>query len=455
MPASSAVRVADPTRDPAVRLSDVIGALTYALDLTEGQPAGHSLRACCIGMRMAREAALDAKDSADLFHALLLKDAGCSVNAAAVAARFGADDRAVKHDTKRTDLKRIREGARFVWRNSAPGAHWGRRAKHFLRIAGGRGGGTRELIRVRCERGAEIASGIGFAPGTARIIRSLDEHWDGGGQPDGRKGASIPLGSRIALLAQTLEIFLASGVDAALDMALDRRGRWFDPELVDMCAGWRSDAAWWNELVTADPMLLVRDVEPAEGIRILNAARLDRVAVAFADIIDAKSPFTYRHSTGVAHWAVAIAGAMGCPAGTQQTLHWAGLLHDIGKLGVSNRVLDKPGRLTAAEFEQVRRHPLYTWEILQRVPAFRAFARTASLHHERMDGSGYPWSVSARDLDRPARILAVADVYEALTADRPYRPGLPPFTVLTILRRESPPLHDPAVIEALASVIPG
>ena len=115
----------------------------------------------------------------------------------------------------------------------------------------------------------------------------------------------------------------------------------------------------------------------------------------------------------------------------------AGLLHDIGKLGVSNRILDKTGRLTADERLAVESHPVYTQEILGRVEAFGDFARLAALHHEKLDGSGYPWKLAADQLDLPAGILAVADIYEALTADRPYRPGMTPPAALAILRRDA------------------
>src|SRR6185503_18851720 len=111
------------------------------------------------------------------------------------------------------------------------------------------------------------------------------------------------------------------------------------------------------------------------------------------------------------------------PMAEQQALYRAGLLHDIGKLGVSNTILDKNGSLTDEERQQVQRHPEYTWEILRRVTAFQDVAWVAARHHERLDGSGYPWHLDAARLDSPARILAVADVFEAITADRPYRKG--------------------------------
>jgi HD-GYP domain-containing protein (c-di-GMP phosphodiesterase class II) len=118
---------------------------------------------------------------------------------------------------------------------------------------------------------------------------------------------------------------------------------------------------------------------------------------------------------------------------------------------VSNSILDKPGQLTASERTAVERHPFFTWEILSRVPAFRDFAWSAALHHERLDGSGYPWHLTGHRLDMTARILCVADVYEALTADRPYRASLSGDESSRILAQGRGTTFDPAVLDALTS----
>ena len=139
--------------------------------------------------------------------------------------------------------------------------------------------------------------------------------------------------------------------------------------------------------------------------------------------------------------------------GTLRYLKLAGLLHDIGKLGVSNRILEKPGRLDDAERREIELHPLHTWEILSRVEAFAAFARTAAVHHEKLDGSGYPWGLTAPELDSPSRVLAVADIYEALTADRPYRAGMTVERALSILRSEAPARVCGEAVDALAACV--
>ena len=168
----------------------------------------------------------------------------------------------------------------------------------------------------------------------------------------------------------------------------------------------------------------------------MTGDELEGVARAFADIIDAKSPYTYRHSTRVADLARGIAGAAGLDVAEQHRLFRAGLLHDIGKLGVSSRILDKPGALTADERQAIERHPLYTWEILSHVSAFAELAPVAS--RPSREARWLRLSVGTRgdQLDFPSRVLAVADIYEALTADRPYRQGMSRDAALAIITRD-------------------
>ena len=430
--------VAVPAHTADIALSEVLSALSYALDLTEGQLPGHTIRSCIIGMRLGQEVGLTAEEQTALYFALLLKDAGCSSNAARMAALFGSDDQGVKLDMKLVDWHNPVALALATARSCAIGQSLGDRVRQFLAIAKTEHV-TRDLIQVRCDRGAGIALRLGFPEATAQAIRSLDEHWCGLGYPEGRSGEDISLLARIANLAQAVEVFWRTrGVDAALAEARRRRGRWFDPKLVDLLLTWERDREWWARLAEpAEIGAAVVSLEPGSHARRIDDSGLDAVAQAFAEIIDAKSPYTARHSSNVAAYAVRIARTIGLDAAEQRRLYRAGLLHDIGKLGVSNRILDKPGALTAAERAQIERHPSFTWEILQRVRAFDGFARLAAVHHEKLDGSGYPWGLTARELDLASQVLCVADMYEALSADRPYRKGLSHADVLAVLRKES------------------
>ena len=219
-----------------IRLTEVIQGLSYALDLTEGEPAGHAARSCLIGMRLADELGIEqASDRSDLFYALLLKDAGCSANAARLAALFGADDHEAKHSSKRIDW--ARSWPAFVWaaRTAAPGQSLAGRTRRLLAVRD-EGEVTRSLMQARCERGAEIARMLGLSEATAQAIYALDEHWDGAGHPHGLRGDEIPLGARIGCLAQTLEIFWATRRRSGRL----RGGRAAPRRMVRSCAGRRA-----------------------------------------------------------------------------------------------------------------------------------------------------------------------------------------------------------------------
>jgi HD-GYP domain-containing protein (c-di-GMP phosphodiesterase class II) len=432
-----------------IALSEVVAGLSYALDLTEGEPPGHAVRSCMIGMRIAGELGLDEATRSHLFYALLLKDAGCSANSARMVALFGADDHAAKRSSKRANWS----GAfpAFVWaaRTVAPGGSLRARAGRLLAIKN-EGEVTRKLMQARCDRGAEIALKLGLSRETAEAIRALDEHWDGGGQPRGLRGRDIPLLGRLLCLAQTAEIFFADGgVDAAVEVARRRSGRWFDPQLVEALQDVRSDAGFWASLVDGD----VAAWEPEDRLLRADEERLDSIAEAFAGVVDAKSPWTYRHSDRTSVIALSLAAALGWEQDAMGELRRGALLHDVGKLGISNRILDKPASLTDAEFARVREHPLIGERILERAPGFAPLAPLAGAHHERLDGGGYPHGLTGEQLTMPMRLLAVADVYEALTSERPYRPALTSDRALEVLRAEVPAQLDGDVFAALERLL--
>ncbi len=417
-----------------IALSGVIGALSYALDIAEGQPPGHAIRSCLIGMRLGAEIDLSDSDRSDLFYALLLKDAGCSANANRMAVLLAADDRAAKATSKLVDWTNPR--AAFVWslRTVAPGTGLRRRIE-VLKGIRDEGEVTRKFMEARCDRGAEIARMLFLSEETAAAIRSLDEHWDGRGMPDGLGGEEIPLAARILCLAQTVEVFHgAGGVKAARRMAEQRRGKWFDPALVDAFLRFCGDGDFWAALEAPD----VSEWEPPDFALAGDDTRLDRIAEAFARVIDAKSPFTARHSVRVAEIADGIASVLRFDPDGRRTLKRASLLHDIGKLAISSRILDKPDKLTDEEFRAIQTHPVHTLRILERAPCFTDLADLAANHHEKLDGTGYPRALDACHLDLPMRVLAVADVYEALTADRPYRGPMPVEEALAIIDRDVP-----------------
>jgi putative nucleotidyltransferase with HDIG domain len=372
-----------------------------------------------------------------------------------MAALFGSDDQFVKPRLKAVDWHDRRQLASETWQAMAKGGSLWSRMRHFLDVAQ-HPAVTRELIASRCERGGSIARRLGFPEGTALAIQSLDEHWNGKGHPQGLDGEAIPRLSRIMNLAQTIEVFLAKGNEGAADDVLRaRRGRWFEPALTDIARELLLDDAWCASVRSSEAETQVLKLEPAGRAREVDDQGLDQIAEAFADIIDAKSPFTYRHSTMVAAYARVTAQQLTFDQEAVRRMYRAGLLHDIGKLGVSSRILDKPGPLTKRERAEMNEHPRYTYEILRRVRAFEGFAMLASEHHEKLDGSGYPWGRTADELDMPARVLVVADIYEAVTESRAYRTGLSPAEAMQILRSHADIRLDREAIDALAAAVAG
>jgi putative nucleotidyltransferase with HDIG domain len=257
-------------------------------------------------------------------------------------------------------------------------------------------------------------------------------------------------------LAQTVEVFHASsGPAAAVAVARDRSGRWFDPRVVAALEARVDDGSLWRAM-DAPPAELERQVaahEPPDLVRLATVEEIDRLVAAFAGIIDAKSSYTFRHSVRVADLAVSLGSARGLAAPELLQLRRAALLHDIGKLGLPNRILEHPGTLSASDRARVHEHPRHTARILARVPVLSPVATTAAAHHERLDGSGYPDGLRGDVLDTPTRILAVADVFEALTSDRPYRPALADDAALAIVGEDAGRRLCPDTTAALGDVL--
>jgi HD-GYP domain-containing protein (c-di-GMP phosphodiesterase class II) len=419
-----------------VSTTALLAGLSHALDLTEGHPRGHAERSCVIGLAIADRLQLPASTRSDLVHAMLLKDAGCSSNAARVYQLFGGAEHAVKRAVWERDWRRFGEQLSYAlaWteRGGSPAARFRRLAS--LAAAGPAAG--RELFQIRCTRGAEIAGMLGFSADVTAAIYAMDEHWDGGGHPQGIAGPAIPIIARIIGVAQVMEIFWhLGGPDAAHDVVAARGGRWFDPEIARVVSSFAANDPVWHQIADAEVTSTLIARVPVDAAQRCTPERLDRIAQAFALIIDGKSPYTFSHSDRVASYATAIGRRMGADARFLTRLRHAALVHDIGKLTVPNSILDAPGALTDQQWAIVRQHPAFTYSILQRVPVLTSLASDAASHHERLDGLGYHRGLTGNELSLTARILCVADVTDALAADRPYRAAMAPDEVLGILRK--------------------
>lgn len=439
-----------PESHGAIRLSDVVSALSVALDLTEGQPMGHSIRSCILGMRIADELQLSTQDRHDLYYALLLKDSGCSSNAARLHQIMGSDDIQAKNEIKFEDWTRISlSGFRYLLRNVLPNAPFWRRALRIAKVGLQLKGNNAELIGARCERGAEIARKIGLSENAAQAIRGLDEHWNGDGYSEGRKGKEIPTLAQIMNVSQTLEVFaFRSGPAAAVKVVSARSGSWFDPEIAQVARSLQHDRSFWEQLRAPNAREFALEMEPGSAIP-ATPERIDSLCEAFAQVIDAKSSYTFHHSVGVTQAAVEIAEGLALAPAMITLVRRAALLHDLGKLSVSNAILEKPGKLTDAEWKIMKMHPAYTRIILEKISGFEHLAFIAGAHHERLDGTGYPNGLNASQMTLPARIIAVADVFQALSEKRPYRDSLPLEVVLGMMDKDVPGRLDGECVAVL------
>lgn len=433
----------------SVHLAGLIGALSHALDLTEGQPPGHCVRACWIGLHVGRASGLGPGDLSDLYYTLLLKDLGCSSNAARICSLYLADDIRFKRSFKTIDGS-LAAALRFVLSQTGLEAGLSERVRAIANVLRNGGEISRELIETRCHRGAEIAAKMRFSVRVQDGIRSLDEHWNGGGKPEGLAGAAIPINAAIALLAQVVDVFHTErGRAAAVAEARARAGAWFSPALVDAFLVAQASPGFWEGLADEGIAGRVAALDPAVDATPVDEVYLDDIASAFADVVDSKSAFTADHSRRVTLYADMIAEEMGFDAHHRRWLRRAGLLHDIGKLAVSNAILDKPGKPTEAEWQAIRTHPVHGEAILGRVAAFRDIAALAGGHHERLDGRGYPRGLRDDEICIETRILTVADVFDALSADRPYRAAMPIDAALAILDRDVGAAFDADCVAAL------
>ena len=412
-----------PSPAQTLRLAEVLGALSLATDLANGNPLETALRTCLLAVELAREAGGSEQEVSDAYDAGMLRYVGCTAFAPEEAAAMG-DDIAAKQLYAPVDFGRNAEVLPATLKGLGKGLGPLKRTRVVATTLMGARRAYDAMARSTCEVAVRLASRLGMGDGVTEALGQLYERWDGKGAPGVHEGEALSFVARVLHVACAAEVHhRLGGASAAREMVRKRSGSHFDPRVVrafDTSApallSPLDAPSVWDAVLAAEP-----GRRPKEG-----AGRLEDVARAFADFVDLKSTYTLGHSTGVAALAEAAGRAAGLDEATCTTLRRAGLLHDLGRVSVPTNIWDKPGGLSAAEWERVRLHPYYTERVLARSPLLAPMGALAGAHHERLDGSGYHRNAPAALLRLPARILAAADGYHAMTEARPHRPARSP-----------------------------
>ena len=400
-----------------MRLAELLAMISLGTDLGLGQPMEHAMRQSLIALRLAERLGLDETTRAVVYYVGLIAWVGCHVDAYEQAKWFG-DDMALKADAHHVDMTGLPARA-FVVTHVGAGRGLVQRARLGVRFVGDGRRAASEMIENHWLATNELAARLGLGPQVRESLYQTFERWDGKGVPAQVEGSEILMPARLVNLADVVEVYhRTGGVDAAVAVARERSGTQFDPVLVDVFCSEAPRLFGDIDSVTTWPAVI--EAEPALEI-VLSDEELGSALEAIADFTDLKSPWTIGHSRGVADLACAATTTYGLSDAEAGLVRRAGLVHDLGRLGVSNAIWDKRGTLTPAELERVRLHPYLTERMLASSGALAAVGAIAVQHHERLDGSGYPRGLSGDAIAPVGRILAAADAYHAMTEPRPHR----------------------------------
>jgi HD-GYP domain-containing protein (c-di-GMP phosphodiesterase class II) len=429
-----------------VRLAELVAALSLGIDLGFGQPMEHVLRQCLIALRLADRLGLDEQSRAVVYYTALLVNVGCHSDAHEQAKWFG-DDIALKSGKYAVYMRSPRGRAAAMRRlgSGAPPLHRFRVGLEFI-LSGHRE--VDDMINHHARMARSLSEQLGLPDPVSQALLGAYEQWDGRGWPGKLRGEEVPIASRLAQLAEYVEVaHRVGGALAVRKLARERGGNQFDPQLAELVGG--EAATLLADLDSIPSWEAVIDAEPALAV-VLSGDRLDVALEAIADFVDLKSPYFLGHSRSVAVLTTAAGEQLGFPRPDVRGLRRAALLHDIGRLGISNSILDKRGPLGAGEQERVRLSPHITERMLGRSAALAPLGAIAVQHRERLDGTGYPRGVAGCAISRAARILGAADAYQALTEPRPHRPARSAGEAARALQAEVKEGHlDPEAVQAV------
>jgi HD-GYP domain-containing protein (c-di-GMP phosphodiesterase class II) len=432
-PEPGAVAAAPPRGEQPIRAAEVVGALSLATDLGTGQPLEHALRSAFLAVRLGELADVSGQELADTYYIALLHASGCTSNGHEATQLYG-DDIAHRAAFFLIDTTNPAEVLAFYRSHVGAGRSPEVREALIEDAIANAGPRARAAFATMCEVAQRFAGWLDLGPGVQQGLEFVFARWDGKGFPDAR-GDEIPLPMRLLHVARDISLFLtAAGPDEARAVIKGRTGAAYEPRLarialqnLDELLAELDETRMWEQAIA---------VEPFPKIWIAGG-RVDAAFRAIAALTGLKTPWLREHSTGVAELAEAAAWRQGLSVDAVTLLRRAALAHDLGRIGVSNAIWEKPGPLGFGEWERVRLHPHFTERAFAQSPSLARVGMLAGSHHERLDGSGYHRGTRGPALDQAARILAAADSYGAMREARPHRPALDAAAAETELLREA------------------
>jgi HD-GYP domain-containing protein (c-di-GMP phosphodiesterase class II) len=425
------VNVAGGLAPARVRLAELVAALSLGIDLGFGQPMEHVLRQSIISMRLAEAVGVPEDERSVVYYTSLLVNVGCHTDAHEQAKWFG-DDIAMK--SAKYEHEFGIGGAVAMLRKIGSGNPPLHRFRVGLEFAVS---GHRELSNMINHHSAmarRLAGEIGLSDVVQDSVGAAYEQWDGKGWPGDLRGEAIPVAARLAQIGEYTEVaHRVGGTATAVELAERRAGSQFDPELAATFC--KHAEVILDGLDADDTWDAVIGAEPSLGVY-LSPSEFDAALLAVADFVDLKSPYWLGHARGVSELAAAAGATVGLDDAEITVLRRAGVVHGLGRLGVSNGIWDKQRTLGVGEWERVRMHPYLTERMLNQSEALAPIGAVAVAFRERLDGSGYPYRLSGAAIPMAARILGAADAYQAMCEPRPYRAALGPPDAATELRGE-------------------
>ena len=416
-----------------VRGAELVAALCLATDLGMGFPFEHGLRSTLIAMRLADSLGVDRETRCQTYYACLLSHSGCTTDAHVTPEVYGDSLTTHFHPVMYGSGREVLTGLIRALpdpESAGPGRalQVARRLPKMVRE-------TRPHLAAACEVAGMLADRLGLSRSVHGLLAYLLERWDGHGPLGRAKGDEIPLPMRIVHLAVDAAFQLLLGdEERVVRLVRERAGHAFDPQVAACLAGdaerilaLEAEASVWGETLACEP----------HPRRLLEGQALDRGLAAMGNFADLISPYLAGHSAGVAELAEAAARRCRIDEGGVVALRRAALVHDLGRVAVDARIWQKRGPLSADEWERVRLHPYHSERVLARSEFLAALAPVAGAHHERLDGSGYHRGAVGAELARPARLLAAADAFHAMTEPRPHREPIPPDRAAEILGEQA------------------